>query len=61
MNIENYLISRLIAKLFLRFKGLFRVIKADLYSLELALPNNMRVIYIVNILRVKFYIEGLSG
>ena len=61
LNIENYLTGRLAVKLLLRFEGRFRVIKTDLYSLELVLPDNMRVTYIVNVLRVKLYIEGLPG
>ena len=53
--------GRPVIKLLLRFKGPFRVIKVDSYFLELALLNNIRVIYIINVLRVKFYVEGLSG
>ncbi|EGZ74481.1 hypothetical protein NEUTE2DRAFT_44614, partial [Neurospora tetrasperma FGSC 2509] len=59
LNIENYATGRLIAKLSLRFKGPFRVIKADSHSLELSLLTNIKVIYIINILRVKPYKEGL--
>ena len=32
-----------------------------MHSLELALPDNIRVTYIINILRIKLYIEGLLG
>ncbi|KHE88782.1 hypothetical protein GE21DRAFT_1199009, partial [Neurospora crassa] len=60
-NIENYTTGRLTAKLLLKFEGPFRVIKANFYSLELLLLTNIKVTYVINIFRVKPYIEGLPG
>ncbi|KAK3497739.1 uncharacterized protein B0T23DRAFT_311540, partial [Neurospora hispaniola] len=60
-NIKNYTISRLVAKLLPRFEGPFYVIKVNSYSLELLLLTNIKVTYIINISRVKPYIEDLLG
>ncbi|EGZ73745.1 hypothetical protein NEUTE2DRAFT_60367, partial [Neurospora tetrasperma FGSC 2509] len=61
LNIENYTTERPTVKLLPRFEGPFYIIKADSCLLELLLLTNIRVIYIINILKVKFYIEGLLG
>ncbi|EGO53546.1 hypothetical protein NEUTE1DRAFT_55310, partial [Neurospora tetrasperma FGSC 2508] len=60
-NIANYIIGRPYNKLAPRFEGPFRIIKANSYIVELVLPWNIEVTYIINISRVKPYIEGLPG
>ncbi|KHE79155.1 hypothetical protein GE21DRAFT_1221615, partial [Neurospora crassa] len=60
-NIENYIIGWPVVKLLLKFESPFRIIRIDLYLLELSLPTNIKVTYIINVSRVKPYVEGLPG
>ncbi|KAK3397172.1 hypothetical protein B0T20DRAFT_356417, partial [Sordaria brevicollis] len=58
-DIFNYIIGRLYNKFALRFKSFFRIIKANLYIVELILFKNIKVTYVVNIFRVKLYVLRL--
>ncbi|EGZ69259.1 hypothetical protein NEUTE2DRAFT_71562, partial [Neurospora tetrasperma FGSC 2509] len=60
-NMSNYTTGRLYGKLAPRFEGPFCIIKATSYIVELALLENIKVIYIINIFCIKLYVEGFPS